>query len=146
MAFPLIPWGTLGWRMGLGESYFLQWQEWYEPLSEHAKQTYQLEWPEREGWLGFYETLAEGTLPAWFFDREQLWQAAAGPITPDETLVVSYFRVVWLVRHVLELVQEDELEAGEVKAAICAAPDGSRWRFSCSKASWLTLTRLSPAT
>ena len=38
--FPHIPMGSLGWRMGAGEQYWIEFDAWFESLSPEAKRRY----------------------------------------------------------------------------------------------------------
>ncbi len=52
---PEIPYGSIGWRMGYGESYALDWSIWYKGLTEAGRQKYRdsLNIPEEwTSWLG----------------------------------------------------------------------------------------------
>lgn len=59
----LAPWKThpniqprsMGWRMGIGEDYLDQFNEWFERKHLDAKQQYAAENPEPSGWEGFYQ-------------------------------------------------------------------------------------------
>lgn len=42
------------WAMGEGESYLIEWTEWFSSLSAEEKRRYMSEYPEPEGWEGFY--------------------------------------------------------------------------------------------
>lgn len=55
-AFPQIPWGSIGWRMGDGEDYWCDWMDWYLKLSRHSRNEYQSLHPEpsESSWQGFY--------------------------------------------------------------------------------------------
>ena len=52
--YPQIPLGSLGWRMGFGEEYWIAWQKWYAELSPPPRSQYQTAFPEPPGWSGFY--------------------------------------------------------------------------------------------
>lgn len=53
--FPGNPWGSIGWRIGWGEAYWKKWTEWYPKRSEHERDNYKNNWPEKAGWEGFYD-------------------------------------------------------------------------------------------
>ena len=59
-AYPLFNSVTIGWRMGSGEWYWIDWHNWYAALPEDRKAAYRSRFPEpdRDGWLGFYELAA----------------------------------------------------------------------------------------
>ena len=52
--FPHIPFGSIGWRMGPGEDYWMEFNDWYRRKSRVHRQRYAIENPEPEGWAGFY--------------------------------------------------------------------------------------------
>lgn len=56
IAFPDIPLGSIGWRMGGGESFLMIWDKWYIKLSNDIRLQYQVNHPEPAGWEGFYES------------------------------------------------------------------------------------------
>nr|WP_293838826.1 hypothetical protein [uncultured Arsenicibacter sp.] len=45
----------MGWRMGKGEDYLMEWAKWYYQLSEGAQTNYQSTFPEPKEWKGFYD-------------------------------------------------------------------------------------------
>jgi hypothetical protein len=53
-AFPTMPLGSVGWRMGEGEGYWRKFDEWYRRLQPAHRERYAVEHPEPEGWAGFY--------------------------------------------------------------------------------------------
>lgn len=53
-AFPMLPLGSAGWRMGEGEVYWMEFDEWYRRLQPAHRKRYAVEHPEPEGWGGFY--------------------------------------------------------------------------------------------
>lgn len=53
---PDIPRGSIGWRMGGGESVLMEWDKWYKTLAEDDRIQYQLNNPEPAEWEGFYES------------------------------------------------------------------------------------------
>ena len=53
--FPDIPLGSVGWRMGAGEDYWYQWQDWYVAQSADLQGTVRACFAEPPGWEGFYE-------------------------------------------------------------------------------------------
>ena len=54
-AHPDIPPGSIGWRMGPGEDYLSEFTAWFARKHEGAKARYAHEYPEPEGWGGFYQ-------------------------------------------------------------------------------------------
>lgn len=55
LKFPRIPLGSLGWRMGDGETYWYAFQDWFASQPEKARQDFSVQFPEPVGWQGFYE-------------------------------------------------------------------------------------------
>lgn len=53
--FP-YPWGSMGYRMGGGEDYWVKWMRWYRALEEAAREEYQRRNPEPPSWRHFYRT------------------------------------------------------------------------------------------
>lgn len=49
VAFPKIPWGSIGWRMGPGEDYWHAWIAWFKAQSAEVRSSYKETWPEPEG-------------------------------------------------------------------------------------------------
>lgn len=132
IAFPLIPWGSIGWRMGAGEDYWHAWLAWFNGLSAEERAAYQQTWPEPEMWQGFYAFVESGTLPPWFLQQRCLIVEAAIPPTPDENVITGYHRVLWLIRHHFTRVRHDECGEDESIAEVYVAPDGVEWRLSAS--------------
>lgn len=52
--FPSIPLGSIGWRMGDGEEYWVKFSRWYDQLQPVRREQYEREHPEPGGWAGFY--------------------------------------------------------------------------------------------
>lgn len=52
---PEIPFGSIQWRMGVGEDYAAQFDEWFGSLSPAAKAQYVTENPPPDGWTRFYQ-------------------------------------------------------------------------------------------
>ncbi len=52
--FPHIPLGSIGWRMGEGEDYWIGFDEWFKRKHPEAKARYAADNPEPPGWEGFY--------------------------------------------------------------------------------------------
>lgn len=53
-AFPNIAAGSSGWRMGLGEEFMVDFDDWFGRKHAGAKKRYADENPEPAGWEGFY--------------------------------------------------------------------------------------------
>jgi len=51
---PEIPLGSIGWRMGYGEQYWIAFGEWFASKSLSHKRQYAAQHPEPAGWEGFY--------------------------------------------------------------------------------------------
>ena len=56
-AYPEIPRYSIGWRMGGGEAYWVEFWDWYHTLSSEEQSAYRAEYPEPEDWDGYYELL-----------------------------------------------------------------------------------------
>ncbi len=54
LVYPDIPAGSIGWRMGSGEDYYLEFYRYYSRLSEEDATDYAREYPEPRGWHGKY--------------------------------------------------------------------------------------------
>lgn len=52
--FPEIPRGSIGWRMGAGESYICDWSAWFGGLTEAGQEAYAAAHPEPPTWRHFY--------------------------------------------------------------------------------------------
>lgn len=50
LAFPLYPRGTMGWRMGAGERYGMEWGKWFGGLSEEEQRKYNEKFPMPDYW------------------------------------------------------------------------------------------------
>jgi hypothetical protein len=53
-AHPDIQAGSIGWRMGTGEEYMIEFGQWFGRKHGDAKRRYADEYPEPDGWEGFY--------------------------------------------------------------------------------------------
>ena len=51
---PTIPAGSILWRMGNGETYMHEWQDWYVAQSKETRGLVVARFPEPKGWEGFY--------------------------------------------------------------------------------------------
>jgi hypothetical protein len=56
IAFPNIPSGSIGWRMGDGETFLMTWDRWYRMISKEDRIKYQGNHPEPDSWIGFYKS------------------------------------------------------------------------------------------
>jgi len=54
IAHPNIPAGSIGWRMGVGEDYLWDFNEWFARKHDDAKRHYANENPAPVGWEQFY--------------------------------------------------------------------------------------------
>ena len=52
--YPNLPRGSMGWRMGLGESYLEQFDAWYNRQHRDTHKSVWSEYPEPSDWQGFY--------------------------------------------------------------------------------------------
>lgn len=94
---PEIPWGSAGWRMGFGEQHWLQWGRFYEVLSEEKRATYKLQWPEPEGWKGFYAFIETGATPPHLVEEKKILETfAIPPHSSEEIIREPVERVKWL--------------------------------------------------
>jgi hypothetical protein len=59
--YPEIPLGSIGWRMGQGEDYWFEFDDWFVRQTAQAKKRYADENPEPQGWEGFYAR--KGVIP-----------------------------------------------------------------------------------
>lgn len=61
LAFPKIGLGSIGWRMGSGEDYWIAFDRWFKKLPPDHKRQFRLKYPEPERveqglpWTGFYD-------------------------------------------------------------------------------------------
>jgi hypothetical protein len=58
-AHPEVPAGSIGWRMGYGEDYWMRFSGWFETLSPQDREFYRREHPEPADWAGFYANNAD---------------------------------------------------------------------------------------
>ena len=130
IAFPKIPWGSVGWRMGAGEDYWHRWATWFKGTSPSARAQYKAAWPEPEGWEDFYSFIETDALPGWFQDRQAKIAEAAVPPQSGEQEIRGYHRVLWLLRQHFKRVRVDRTGDEECIAEIYVAPDGTHWRLS----------------
>jgi hypothetical protein len=57
--FPDNPRGSLFWRIGQGETYWMSYYMWFRNLSEEDRDQYVAEHPEPEGWEDTYSNILE---------------------------------------------------------------------------------------
>lgn len=124
-AFPLIPWGSIGWRMGHGEVYWDQWVKWFRAISPAEQEAYQREWPEPSNWAGFYALVLHGVPPPHILEQRARDQKQQPP-TSSELRVDAPDRVRWLVRCYLERTNGRDPDS---TAPIFVAPNGEFWKF-----------------
>lgn len=55
LKFPEIPPSSIGWRMGAGEDYWLEWLDWFLGQNEITRTAFASRFAEPPGWEGFYE-------------------------------------------------------------------------------------------
>ncbi|GEM_PF-1362503 len=58
-ACPNIPWPSIGWRMGGGEGYDIDFLEWFYKLPSDARKQYIKDNQEPNGWDGFWKRVEE---------------------------------------------------------------------------------------
>lgn len=58
-AFPSIPRGSIGWRMGSGEDFWVDWLMWLHALTPEQRDGYHKRHPAPESWSDIYEMLFE---------------------------------------------------------------------------------------
>ncbi len=141
VAFPDIPWGSLGWRMGFGEAYADRWIPWFSALSEDARRDYIAQWPEPDQWRGFYQFHATGAQPEHIVEKNRRIDAAGGLPSPEEVTVTDYYRILWLLRHHLKRGKWLKVRPGESFAEQWAGPQGEKWRMSALEPHGMQLTR-----
>lgn len=130
IAFPKIPWGSIGWRMGPGEDYWRLWVQWFNALCQGEREMYKNLWSEPEGWEDFYSFIETGALPRWIREQQQKVAEAELPPQPGEVEIRGYHRVLWLIRHHFKRLETDHMKEDECLAEVYAAPDGAKWRLS----------------
>jgi hypothetical protein len=143
IAFPDIPWGSLGWRMGFGEAHANDWMPWFKSLSDEERLAYVGQWPEPEGWVGFYSMLTTGATPPHIVEKNQKIEAAGGVLSPDEVRVTDYYRILWLLRHHLKRAGNLKLRHGESWAELWISPEGVKWRMSALEPHGMELAKVS---
>ena len=53
--YPNIPLGSIGWRMGLGEDYWIEFEDWFKHQPMDQQHAYAVSNPEPPGWARFYQ-------------------------------------------------------------------------------------------
>lgn len=64
LKFPKIPAGSIGWRMGDGEDYWLEWLDWFLGQDEGTRTTFTSRFAEPLGWEGFYISMCRRNVSA----------------------------------------------------------------------------------
>lgn len=141
IAFPQIPWGSIGWRMGGGEDYWHNWMSWFKTMPDEQRSSYKLAWPETEGWQGFYAFVETGSPPPWLTERRARIEAADQPIVSEESEITDYYRIIWLMRNQLKLVASDQPTEDEWDSWKYRSEDGALWRLASLKPEGLKLVR-----
>lgn len=59
LMYPHISRYSIGWRMGYGEDYAYNFNQWYTSLSDDDQKKYEDMYPERKGWYGWYNDTHE---------------------------------------------------------------------------------------
>lgn len=126
-AFPDIPWGSIGWRMGSGEDYCGEWRGWYCKLDELDKRAYKNQWPEPEPWKGFYDFIDHGTTPPWVGQRRDEIKLAAVPPNSNETEITSPRRVQGLIKYYFKAPPVSIRARDEDFDALYCDPSGYVW-------------------
>lgn len=126
-AFPLIPWGSIGWRMGHGEAYWNQWAKWFRGMSAAEQEAYQLEWPEPKDWAGFYAFVLHGVQPSWIREQRSRDQKQQPPAS-NEFRVDEPDRVRWMARSYLERTNARDPDAAG-SSPIYIASNGELWKL-----------------
>ncbi len=63
LAYPDIPQGSIGWRMGAGEDYIYGWGDWYNAQSPQVCRAYRERYPASKGWALLYDKSPDGEEP-----------------------------------------------------------------------------------
>ena len=53
--YPNVPLGSVGWRMGHGEDYWIEFDDWFKHKPMDQQHAYAMLNPEPAGWAGFYQ-------------------------------------------------------------------------------------------
>ncbi|WP_147336790.1 hypothetical protein [Pseudomonas abyssi] len=128
--FPRIPWGSAGWRMGFGETYLKQWNDWYINLSSCEKEKYESKYPEPPEWEGFYNYVKKGEKPPKILREEKLMAEAAVPPLPEEMVISEKYRVMWCMQRYMKNEYWPHEETEEYfNKLLFVEPNGFRWFF-----------------
>lgn len=154
--FPHIPWGSIGWRMGWGEDYWVKWSAFFLALDSQDRDRYRNAWPEPEPWSGLYAFIETGLMPE---GAEEHRRKLAGPHSvpdADEMTISDYYRTVWLIRRYMTPLGLHDVPArfptpdlgkapDEEHVNFYSEPNGAWWRLSCLKVGGMLLHRLTRA-
>ncbi|WP_459195698.1 NADAR family protein [Wukongibacter baidiensis] len=72
LMYPEIMRGSIGWRMGYGESYTMELYGWLDKLSEEENKAYEEMFPEPKSWGGFNDE-SEIDYDEYFFEYKEYW-------------------------------------------------------------------------
>ena len=136
--------------MGPGETHWNEWRRWYKELTEAERKQYQSNWPEREGWEGFYAFVEKSTKPQWAADFHEKLRAPQVPPASSEVEITDYFRVAWLVRNHLKLEacahgvhgEQRNPKPDEDVVEFYSEPSGRMWRLGHLAKGGLRLTEV----
>lgn len=53
--YPEIPNGSIGWRMGYGEDYAIEFYRWFKSMDHKGQTNFIAQNPEPEEWFGYYD-------------------------------------------------------------------------------------------
>jgi len=92
MMFPELPQASMGWRMGYGESYSIEFMNWFKELSSNEKQQYQHLFPAPKMWRGFYDEFSDKgfdikAFKKYFLYGVQLWNQSDEPQYSKEKII-----------------------------------------------------------
>ncbi len=59
LAYPNIPLGSVGWRMGDGEDYWYEFVTWFSTLSHVERDSYKGRYPKPDSWKIFWPYIPE---------------------------------------------------------------------------------------
>jgi ribA/ribD-fused uncharacterized protein len=72
LMYPEIPRGSIGWRMGYGESYIIELYGWLKVLSPAENKVYEEMFPEPKSWRGYYDEV-DIDYDEYFFEHKEYW-------------------------------------------------------------------------
>lgn len=122
--FPLIPWGSIGWRMGHGEVYWHEWGDWFRSISPKSQAYYQNEWPEPAEWSRFYECIFHGAVRPRIHEQH-IQDEEQQPPRSDEYRIDEPSKVRWMARIYLQKTNA----RGDGIWAIYVDPNGQFWKL-----------------